>query len=469
MSTSTKNKRHVDEEQQQQQDLASSTKRQRRCTVEDPEQLQLAEVASRDNTDNAATVARQLVADLERQQKVSEDRLTLLKRQQSEEQRRCDRLALQLAAAKEQLAKAESHRRRRATHNPRIEQGLSMYKTGTVKLDELLYEQFSDLVDNGDFWWAFFDEKLPLDAKVFEILWDKEPPTVLNNKELMLELCKYDPSIYHAIPGGWELDNDQQLVQVVLALDPNSVTGLLPHTQRQYPRHIGKALARLPLCQKNYKKSVFDYIDSSLWSNRDVVLGWVKGGGELFDAMPKSIRKDPEIILTAMGNREPTNLQEPDIPSPLRGNFEFMKQAVEKNPFALSMVAEHLKSNVDLAITALSGTHGILAAICDLSKFIPDDGKTKYIHRDHRFWIQVGESILQQLHLNETFVKLVIGSIRFSDTKPSDLAVLNQGEDTSTTYMELIADFAGVPIGKELGKLHRARKALANAGVRWSD
>jgi len=83
--------------------------------------------------------------------------------------------------------------------------------------------------------------------------------------------------------------------------------------------------------------------------------------------------------------------------------------------------------------------------------------------------IEVAKWIRQQLGTHDAFVKLVLGSIHFSESKPSNLAALDHGgETTVVARTKLIAEYVGVPVGAELGKLRRARGNLAKgAAIRW--
>lgn len=186
-----------------------------------------------------------------------------------------------------------------------------------------------------------------------------------------------------------------------------------------------------------------------------------------------------------------------------------MLKAVEKNPHMLYYVSDSLKGRNDLSLAALSGKHGSLATSTlfpgfspdeqelifdadeegtdrDEQELIPDadeeetdldeqepipdvDEEETESRRDHRSFVQVAESIRQQLGMHDEFVKLVLGSIHFSKSKPSNLDALDHGgEETVQARMKLIAEYIGVPIGEELGKLRRARMNLASGeGIRW--
>lgn len=420
--------------------------------TDDPLMQQMAELEDENSAIDAdmAEIAKQ-VADLQ----------WLLK----EKQRRRNSNGAKLARLQTQVAKAKcQHRRGTTDNNPRVEEALCIYKSGSLAMDELLNQKFPDLIDNVDFWWAFVGLVDPKpDEKVVETMQDKQPRSVLNNKELLLQLCKYNPQIYRAIPQNWKLKGDAQILEIVLDLAPYLVKKVPHGLQLQNPNLVGRALAGLPLRHFNLSRGHKSRIEPIAWNNRAITLGWVKGGGELHDQIPQSLREDEEILLTSIGNKAPTNF--PDyIPIRFRSRKGFMMKAIEQDPGLLAAVAVDLKGDEDLGIAALSSPYGACVYRLSLPQFIPDgNGSSR-----RRFWYQVCIRVDQELCAHEAFVKLVLGSIHFSETKQTAFGVLDQGKETSLAIKKLIAEYAGVPTGKELKKLHRARKNLAQAGIRGS-
>ena len=59
--------------------------------------------------------------------------------------------------------------------------------------------------------------------------------------------------------------------------------------------------------------------------------------------------------------------------------------------------------------------------------------------------------------------QVVLGGVRDKRGGSSVLATLDFGVETSSPFMKKIAEYAGIPMGKELGRLRRAR---ANLGKR---
>jgi len=134
-----------------------------------------------------------------------------------------------------------------------------------------------------------------------------------------------------------------------------------------------------------------------------------------------------------------------------------MMSLVAKNPTALRFVAKSLNTDTDVAISALSATDGVLSlyyAAC-----LPDIVG----HHWSWFWLQVAGIICEKLQGHHVLVKLILPSIHFCETKPCALATMNQGQTTTTAIMETIAQFADIPIGKEVEVLRRAHKNLESS------
>lgn len=386
-------------------------------------------------------------------------------------ERRLEKIEARIAVAKERPAKEERLRRRRANNNPRINEFMRILNSGGVEFAVLLKDQFPDLIDSVDFFWAVLYEQvdgLTFLQKVYEILFDEVPPTVLNDKELLFSLCCSYPMFYTAIPPDWQLRSDSQILQAVIARDPDMVCDVPRAVQLDNPRLIGEALARTPLWHSAHGDYIKGCIATEMWRNRDVVLGWVKGGGELHYQIPLNLR-DQEILKIAYGHMKPTEAQNYSIPPRLCFDKEFMLKAVEGNPSALNTVANHLRGDQDLALAALSGSQTFFVLRFNFNEFLPL-GEQNAWRRSANFWAQMGDSIRQKLRMHDSFVELILGSIDLSQTKPSALAMLDHGgHETVLARKKLIAEFAGVPIGDELAKLRKARRNLARSGLFWCD
>jgi len=143
---------------------------------------------------------------------------------------------------------------------------------------------------------------------------------------------------------------------------------------------------------------------------------------------------------------------------------------VEQNPFNLRIVAAGLVGDLDLFVAALSGENGILVFHTELSGtgWIPDGEESEGI-RMCRFYFDIVNHVRTKLYLHDIFVKLILCSIDSSSANESVFSVLDQDKVTSKALKQMLAEYAGVPFGKELRRLRRARETLAFIGLSWSD
>jgi len=351
--------------------------------------------------------------------------------------------------------------------NTEIYLALNLVKSGELTLTEVLTEHYAHLIDNPQFWWAFLamKDELPPLVDVWEIMDDHKPQSVATNKELMLELCSYDGASCLALENDHPLLSDEQIVKAVLESRPCLLINIIPLEGEQlYPHLFGEAFARLPLWFEPARDCILfeQELSTDSFANKDFTLGWVKGGGGRRDEMPEALLEDEEIGEALFFAKKPQGELENTIPVSRVANKAYMTKAIENYPPALGFVAPNLKGDFDLAVSALATDEGAAVFFAEsVDDFFPDG-----VNND-QFWFSIAGMVREKLMGHDLFVKLVLGSICFSDKKPSNFATLDQGEATSFEFKKRIAEYAGVATGKELGKLRRARKTLEIGGARF--
>ena len=97
----------------------------------------------------------------------------------------------------------------------------------------------------GPFWEQKTTFEISSDAD--EVLRSRKPAGVFSDKELVLQLCAYDPKIYITIPEASKLKSDRQVVEVALAANPFILASIPGAAQLQHTSLVGKALSRYPL------------------------------------------------------------------------------------------------------------------------------------------------------------------------------------------------------------------------------
>jgi len=339
---------------------------------------------------------------------------------------------------------------------------LPQIKSEPLTLKDILVKFFPHLIGNPAFWRAFLAIKddLPPLADLYEVLREHKPQSVLNNKELILQLCAYDDWIYHILDGDNPLKSDQDIVALVLQTNPSRVIILPSEVRLLYPSFVGQALARCPIWLKEYGDYGIAHMPHGLWQFRDVAVGSAKGGGTFHALFPATLLSNKDVFL-AFAQKKPA-YEVLHVSENQCNDKVFMLEVVEKNPLLLVKVGTTLKGDIDLAVRALSGDDGAVAT--RLANFLPD-GEGEIDDRMQSLWFKVAGAVREKLLLHDVFVKLVLGS--FSEKKPSNLGVLKQDEATTLSWKKLIGDYAGVPVGKELAKQRRARNNLAVGGYHF--
>jgi len=369
------------------------------------------------------------------------------------------------------IAKLEEAEAKRQCLNDPIKEALCLLQSEYLPLDQLLQQEYPDLIHNRDFWWAFLEIKdtmAPL-PEVWRLLESQEPTSILEDKDLMVELCSYDCNIYCLIPDGSPLQNDELLVETVLNSAPMYGLRLPARVQEEHPVLVGAALARLPLSTKKLQDRILPGMNASLWQHRAIVKGWAHGGGTYHENIPPSILEDSEIALLLQGNHmnvEPANSPLPELK---RKDKDYMMKAVENNPMSLHQVAASLVGDFDLIVAALSVVHCVNLLFNLPEHWLPGGGLSLG-HRTDAFIRGIAGTIREKLHTHDVFVKWVLVASSAGGDSASSFAVLNQGKATSSeAYMKPIAEFLGIAMGSELRRLRGARKNLALFGYQWSD
>jgi len=334
------------------------------------------------------------------------------------------------------------------------------------------------MIQDPDFWWAFLEIKddMPLIPQVFERLNHYRPGPVLNNKELMLQLISYSAIVYAAIPDNSPLKTDFDVVQATLTQSPWRFRDVPEQFQERHPGLMGEAFARMPLGFKVARDLVVNDIAWSMWNHREFVRGWMRGGGDYYshripyihfqedDEIAQHVAKHSFVVIpevtdwTLIGDR--------------RSNKSFMIDFAENNPWNFRYIDRDLMNDYDLWVAALSGKWGLAFGVPvhlmrspEYSNLRVPNGEWLY----ERAFFRAANYVRNKLQMHHAFVKLVLGSVRDKKEGPSVLATLDFGVETFSPFMKKIAEYAGIPMGKEIGRLRRARENLAKRGYRWAD
>jgi len=347
-----------------------------------------------------------------------------------------------------------------------IGEALGVVKSGSQTLTQVLTQDnhFQELHNNGRFWMTFVSVKdnfpLVVVSEVWEVLEIYKPLSVLTNKALMLKMSDVSAA-YSAIPEDHPLKSDVQIVEAFLESNPTFVAAVPLSVQLQYPNFVGRALSRLPLWDKGVSDAIYEMMDAGLWNFKDVVLGWIQGGGDLHDRIPAHFSFDEQILSVLLQNKKPGEYQDTPIPEHLRSNKIFMMRMLAKNPTLLRQVGPALKGDMDLALTAIGQKDGVLALVIYDINFIPD-GEGDVFSNRRNFWYKVAQVVREKLHEYDDFVP----SIRRNGTAALDD---DQSSEAMVALEKKTAEYVGLPPEQEVANLRLARENLAVAGIQWVD
>jgi len=140
----------------------------------------------------------------------------------------------------------------------------------------------------------------------------------------------------------------------------------------------------------------------------------------------------------------------------LKADREFVLSLVKIDGRALAHAADGLKHHYDILTTAIANSSMTVTAC------FSDD--------DFDFLVDYASYVRDKLYLYENvFVREFLRGIwttetRVAPAKRCRLQMLDRGLETSTVFKRTIAQFLGVPLGKELHLLRDASSGLAEYG-----
>jgi hypothetical protein len=278
--------------------------------------------------------------------------------------------------------------------------------------------------------------------------------TILENKDIMLNAVRHDYRIYDVLYA--PLNQDEDIITAALGQSANALMYIPAFVQRQYPNQIANSIRNWTASARSRREQLPDihnahwveYVGAEVWTNREVALAWSSVGGSYRESFLGRFDNDEELfLLIAQHNWSQFN----NASNALRSNKAFMRKAVELNGVLILDAEGCLQHDLELAIIAFSNTDNILEA------FDP--------FYDQEFLNKVWQRIsgkLQEHAIIELIMLAIFSSPRESSNPdiPSfcPFVLLNQGRETTKTYLQLLKAYLGVPRGKELQQLQMAQQ-----------
>ena len=186
--------------------------------------------------------------------------------------------------------------------------------------------------------------------------------------------------------------------------------------------------------------------------NLEVVEAWFRGGGHIHDGFPDQMKENPEFgLLIAQHCGHWGDDFRLGVSNQLKSDKVFMMAAIEKNSYLYFETSAALNGDFDLAVAAFASP-----TASDLKQCLYDTDDTENL----RFLSSVREKVQNKLKAHELFSKGFLYGISEHAGPSCPVRLLLQDDVTTLAYKKLIAEFLGVPTGKELGQFRRASKTL---------
>ena len=194
-----------------------------------------------------------------------------------------------------------------------------------------------------------------------------------------------------------------------------------------------------------------------LRNDRNAMKAWFQAGGPFFSRLfPSAWKKDKEIFLWiakyCSSHHVVSSFEQAS--RKLKKSKSFMLQAIEHNAKLFRLASEVLRKDFAVVVTALASSASFREGGSMARNFFD------YRKDDVRLVNFLRDGVEERLGCHGTFMGLILPAMRFGGTDSTALAWLDQGSDTAKSYTMRIADFVGVPYGKELRRLRRAQQNI---------
>lgn len=325
------------------------------------------------------------------------------------------------------------------------------------QIGKLVFERIPSLRDDREMWTKIIDasskEHSAMHASdghlLHELIREIAPIEIKHDRDLMLLACKRNGAIISLLKRPLRLDRD--IVEAALT----SGVQVRHETQRMHIDLVCKYLKRY---MSRYATSDYGYIRKGtlakdLWEDRRVVKAYFLAGGSLNES-PIDIEKykeDREIFLAIAWHGATATFQN-HAPAALKGDKEFMSQVVERRGTFLRYALPSLQHDRDL----------LLLAVADSQEF----ARSRFIVNNRRVCKAARElaaGIHEKLKQHGIFIRTVLCGM--TKDERCSLRLLNQGTEATTYLKKCLADYLGIPCGKQLRLYRRAAKNLPSLEV----
>lgn len=319
------------------------------------------------------------------------------------------------------------------------------FKTPGPGLATILLGRFDSLPSNLNFWRRLDFAGL---KSWFESLagfmsgWASRE--ILEDKDIMLSAMSIDCFVYDLLPVS--LKNNRQIVEALVSTGSDRALSLMSSDARMaFPDLTIKALEMIST-EDLTEILVFDFLEPNHWSNRDVARVWLsKGGPWLPDTFPDEFKEDSELMfLLAANDAEQFSVATQE----LRQNKSFVLRVLDENGMAYRHVDDSLLNDFDVLLAAWAHSQGV--------------GDVFLAREQYRLVTNFASRVRAKLRDHDIFLRTILCGTHAKGSGSSPLChlLVQLGEETSLVFRKRLAEFLGIPTGKELGKLRQASKHL---------
>ena len=258
----------------------------------------------------------------------------------------------------------------------------------------------------------------------------------LDDKPLMLAAVKRDCRLFKYARARLREDPEVILAAIQQESAIDTLREISPEVRRRFPEISVKAIQVTCVRRLRYMESL---VPTELWQNRDVVLAWIRRGGNVLESFERMLDRDQELALE-VAKHNWTNFKKVGVA--LRADRDFIARAVQQDGRVLRFAARNIQSDYQVVVRAVANHHRALSGVL-------------VSEANFKTWVKAA------LDLHMTFVKDFLRGIAIS--KPhvppahrSQLPMLDRGVETSQAFKKLIAEFLGVPTGEQLRVMRQA-------------
>ena len=258
----------------------------------------------------------------------------------------------------------------------------------------------------------------------------------LDDKPLMLAAVKRDCRLFKYARARLREDPEVILASIQQESAIDTLREISPEVRRRYPEISVKAISVTCVRRLRYLEA---HIPEPLWQNRDVVLAWIRKGGNVLEAFERLLSTDQEMALEVAQHNW---LNFKKVGLAFRGDKDFMSKAVQKDGRVLRFANRSIQTDYQVVVRAVANHHRALTGV---------------MVSEVNFKTWVKDALDLHMNFQRDFLRgIAINKPHVPPAHRSQLSMLDRGVETSEAFKKLIAEFLGVPVKEDLRMMRQA-------------